>query len=390
MTETAAGIPVTGVSELVLEVADLDAAERFYARALGLPVVERWPDRGAIWVLAGDRTRIGLWRPQVGVAGGRGGVHVHFALHLDDDAFDAAVGRLREWNLRPQVEERGGSERTGDRSVYVDDPDGNCVELWTQDVSRYAPESEDGRWTAHFDATASTWDAEYGAATVRGHWWRVRADAVARLVGEGPGSLLDIGAGSGRIVAALAARGWAVTGVDPSARMIELARARVPSEEVQLVVARAEDLPFGDDAFDVVIAVGVFEYAQLGAAVRELVRVLKPRGRAVVVLRRRSPTIAWQLALVHPAARALKHVRRFGRALPRTRPAPLPENRARELLSSAGLVVERVENVGCAVLPDPLDYAAPRLAYRTARSAERAALLRRALGTQRILVARKP
>ena len=41
-------IPVTGVSELVLEVVDLAAAETFYAGALGLPVVERWPDREAI------------------------------------------------------------------------------------------------------------------------------------------------------------------------------------------------------------------------------------------------------------------------------------------------------------------------------------------------------
>ena len=88
-------IPVTGVSELVLEVADLEAAERFYSGVLGLPVVERWPDREAIWVLAGDRTRIGLWRPQVGTAGGRGGAHVHFALHVAESVFDAAVERLR-------------------------------------------------------------------------------------------------------------------------------------------------------------------------------------------------------------------------------------------------------------------------------------------------------
>ena len=36
-------IPVTGVSELVLEVVDLEAAERFYAGVLGFPVVDRWP-----------------------------------------------------------------------------------------------------------------------------------------------------------------------------------------------------------------------------------------------------------------------------------------------------------------------------------------------------------
>jgi hypothetical protein len=52
---------------------------------LGLPVVERWPGRDVVWVMAGDRTRIGLWRPQVGLASARGGVHVHFALHVPDE-----------------------------------------------------------------------------------------------------------------------------------------------------------------------------------------------------------------------------------------------------------------------------------------------------------------
>jgi catechol 2,3-dioxygenase-like lactoylglutathione lyase family enzyme len=127
------GIPVTGVSELVLEVVDLDASERFYAEVLGLPVVDRWPDRGAVWVMAGERTRIGLWRPQVGLAGGRGGVHVHFALHIAEADYDAAVGRLR--SLGQEVEEIA-FDGAG-RAVYVDDPDGNVVELWTWDVGQH-------------------------------------------------------------------------------------------------------------------------------------------------------------------------------------------------------------------------------------------------------------
>src|SRR5919109_3802138 len=84
-----AGVPVTGVSELVLEVVDLEASEEFYSGLLGLPVVERWPDREAIWVMAGERTRIGLWRPQVGLAGGRGGLHVHFAMKIAEEDYDA-------------------------------------------------------------------------------------------------------------------------------------------------------------------------------------------------------------------------------------------------------------------------------------------------------------
>ena len=129
------GIPVTGVSELVLEVVDLEAAEAFYARVLGLPVVERWEDREAIWVMAGDRTRIGLWRPQVGLARGRGGIHVHYAMHLAEADYDAAVARLRERVMA--VEEHSFSGYADSRAAYVDDPDGNVVELWTWDVANH-------------------------------------------------------------------------------------------------------------------------------------------------------------------------------------------------------------------------------------------------------------
>jgi catechol 2,3-dioxygenase-like lactoylglutathione lyase family enzyme len=127
------GIPVTGVSELVLEVVDLAASERFYGEVLGLPVVERWPEREAIWVMAGERTRIGLWRPQIGLAGGRGGIHVHFAMHIAEEDFDGARERLRGQGYEPEVIVFG---RSG-RALYVDDPDGNVVELWTWDVGEH-------------------------------------------------------------------------------------------------------------------------------------------------------------------------------------------------------------------------------------------------------------
>jgi catechol 2,3-dioxygenase-like lactoylglutathione lyase family enzyme len=131
--DVAMDLGVTGVSELVLEVVDLEAAERFYAGVLGLPVVERWPEREAIWVMAGDRTRIGLWRPQVGLHGGRGGIHVHFAMHIPADRYEAAVAHLR--GQGQQVIEQGFNNRG--RAAYVDDPDGNVVELWTWDVGEH-------------------------------------------------------------------------------------------------------------------------------------------------------------------------------------------------------------------------------------------------------------
>jgi catechol 2,3-dioxygenase-like lactoylglutathione lyase family enzyme len=127
------GLPVTGVSELVLEVVDLEAAEDFYGGVLGLPVVERWPDRDAIWVMAGERTRIGLWKPQVGLAGGRGGLHVHFAMHIAEHDYDAAVGLLRSRDAEVEEIAFDGAGR----AAYVNDPDGNVVELWTWDVGEH-------------------------------------------------------------------------------------------------------------------------------------------------------------------------------------------------------------------------------------------------------------
>ena len=126
---------MTGVSELVLEVLDLDAAERFYAGVLGLPVVERWPQRGAFWVMAGDRTRIGLWKPQIGIARGRGGVHVHYAMFIREEDYDAAVERLRAHGYDPEQAIFSSNDRG--RAVYVEDPDGNVVELWTWDVGEH-------------------------------------------------------------------------------------------------------------------------------------------------------------------------------------------------------------------------------------------------------------
>jgi catechol-2,3-dioxygenase len=126
------GVPVTGVSELVLEVIDLEAAERFYAAVLGLPVVGR-RDHDRVWLMAGTRTRIGLWAPQVGIADGRGGAHVHYALHIDEDDYAAALVRLREHGYEPHEEDFEAEERG--RAAYVSDPEGNVVELWTWDVA---------------------------------------------------------------------------------------------------------------------------------------------------------------------------------------------------------------------------------------------------------------
>ncbi|MDQ3608624.1 MAG: VOC family protein [Actinomycetota bacterium] len=114
-----------GFAELTLQVHDLAGLERFYVDLLGLEVLDRQADR--VWLAAGPHARLGLWLPGEKEFGDEGGAHVHYA-------FSAARGRLDEVAQRlgeAGVEHRGPQEHPGgDRSLYVEDPEGNIVEVW--------------------------------------------------------------------------------------------------------------------------------------------------------------------------------------------------------------------------------------------------------------------
>ena len=123
-------ISPTGLFEMTLEVSDLATAEHFYRDIIGLPVVERWTDeRPAVWLALGREGFLGLWPPETGgvaaIHGGRGGAHVHFALRLPMGSLDAVRARLE--SLGYPVEERDFGR--GNRAIYLDDPDGNVLEL---------------------------------------------------------------------------------------------------------------------------------------------------------------------------------------------------------------------------------------------------------------------
>jgi catechol 2,3-dioxygenase-like lactoylglutathione lyase family enzyme len=132
-------VPVTGVCEITLEQNDLAAAEEFYADVLGFPVVERWADE-TVWVMAADRTRIGLWRPQIGLGGGRGGVHVHYAMGLPAGAYASVLGRLRERGYTVLDHDHSKYAHGRGRAAYVTDPGGHVVEFWTWDVGEHLKE----------------------------------------------------------------------------------------------------------------------------------------------------------------------------------------------------------------------------------------------------------
>jgi catechol 2,3-dioxygenase-like lactoylglutathione lyase family enzyme len=120
-----------GLFELVLEVADLAASEHFYHDLIGLPIADRWlDDRPGLFLSLGREGFLGLWPRETGgeraIHQGRGGAHVHFAVRVPLGSLDGYQARLEAAGL---TVEDGWEFGPGDRAIYVDDPDGNVVEL---------------------------------------------------------------------------------------------------------------------------------------------------------------------------------------------------------------------------------------------------------------------
>ncbi len=114
-----------GFAELTLQVRDLEVLEAFYTDVFGLSVLKRDDDR--VWLAAGRDARLGLWLPGEKEYGDQGGAHVHFAFSVAPGTLDELAGRVRERGVAC----RGPEEHPGgDRSLYVEDPEGNVVEVW--------------------------------------------------------------------------------------------------------------------------------------------------------------------------------------------------------------------------------------------------------------------
>lgn len=125
-----------------------------------------------------------------------------------------------------------------------------------------------------FSAGAAAYDAFMGA------WSRLLAAPFADLAGVAPPSrALDVGCGTGLLSAELVVRlGVAnVAAVDPTEAFVAEVARRMPGIDVR--EARAESLPFPNDAFDTVLAQLVVHFmTEPVAGVREMARVARPGG----------------------------------------------------------------------------------------------------------------
>lgn len=107
-------------------------------------------------------------------------------------------------------------------------------------------------------------------------------DFYLALAGDVPKAILDMGCGTGRLAVALAQRGHRVTGADPSAGMLQVARSRPGTELVQWVESDAAHLAL-ETRFDLIIMTGHVFQVFLGdddvrATLRALRRHLAPGG----------------------------------------------------------------------------------------------------------------
>ncbi|MBN21155.1 MAG: hypothetical protein CL678_07695 [Bdellovibrionaceae bacterium] len=93
-------------------------------------------------------------------------------------------------------------------------------------------------------------------------------------------SLLNIGAGDGYLESYALKNGFRVSSCDPSSKTMEILKEK----KIDARVGSADQIPFEDEVFDVVIATEIFEHLtekEFKKALKEVKRVLKPNGLLV-------------------------------------------------------------------------------------------------------------
>ncbi|MEU4520687.1 class I SAM-dependent methyltransferase [Amycolatopsis sp. NPDC024027] len=136
------------------------------------------------------------------------------------------------------------------------------------------------RWRRYWDRKSTTYDAEMGC-------WdrRLFGDSRAWACGQATGEVLEVAVGTGLNLPCYPAE-VTLTGVDLSEGMLAIARdrARRLGHPVTLREGDAEALPFADASFDTVLCTfGLCAIPDPAAAVGEMVRVLRPGGRLILV-----------------------------------------------------------------------------------------------------------
>jgi SAM-dependent methyltransferase len=116
-------------------------------------------------------------------------------------------------------------------------------------------------------------------------------EAAAWLTSEQPLTVLELGAGTGKLTEQLVALGHDVHATEPDPRMLAILEKNHPG--IRVSQAPAEEIPAGDSTYDVVVSGQAFHWFDPDRALPEIARVLKPRGRLSLVWNQRDERIPW-------------------------------------------------------------------------------------------------
>jgi ubiquinone/menaquinone biosynthesis C-methylase UbiE len=116
-------------------------------------------------------------------------------------------------------------------------------------------------------------------------------EAAVWLTSEKPLSVLELGAGTGKLTQQLVALGHDVHATEPDPKMLAILDKNLP--DVRLSRAPAEEIPAGDASYDVVVSAQAFHWFDPDRALPEIARVLKPHGRLSLVWNQRDERIPW-------------------------------------------------------------------------------------------------
>ena len=115
-------------------------------------------------------------------------------------------------------------------------------------------------------------------------------ESVRWLLGDAR-DVVDVGAGTGKLTAELAALRASVTAIDPSADMLRVLGERLNG--IETIEGAAEHLPLADACADLITFAQAWHWVEVDAATHEVLRVLRPGGRLGLIWNTRDESVPW-------------------------------------------------------------------------------------------------